>query len=195
MLNRLLIISLLIIVISETALLILNWQNIMIRAYTIPSTFTINSTTGLVILMLVAHDAYAKVIITLTNLPLSNATLTIYLSNGTNITLRPGSTIRLTYLFTPSSYLAYPECSGGVVSLPNASAMAYSLNSLSNPFIIYESTFNSGLLRLTSFNLTLAVSSILRDMSPCGTGTYLLILTNGNNAMVMVQVSRVVFVI
>ncbi len=84
--------------------------------------FTVNSTTGLMLMTLVVHSAYAKVIITVEN-P-SDTSLLIYLSNGMKLILGPNSKISLTYLFTPSNYLAYPVCSGGFrIASSNASVL------------------------------------------------------------------------
>ncbi|GAB6945929.1 hypothetical protein JCM16161A_00590 [Vulcanisaeta sp. JCM 16161] len=67
-LDRLLIIALLIVVLTEIAIIILNWQNIEINTYAIPAgIFTVNSTTGFILSILVIHNAYAKVIVTITN--------------------------------------------------------------------------------------------------------------------------------
>ncbi len=95
---------------AEIAFLLINWRN-MIDVNTVRF-FTINSTTGLLLLTLVTHNAYAKVIIIIEN-P-SNETLLIYLSNGTTMTLGPLSKVKLTYLFTPSSYYSFPTCSGAL---------------------------------------------------------------------------------
>mgnify|MGYP001770857322 CR=1 FL=1 len=105
-----LIILLLIIVLAETAFLLINWCN-MINVYTVRF-FTINSITGLLLLTLVSHNAYAKVMITIAD-PSNKEALLIYLGNGTTLTVGPRSEVKLTYLFTPSSYYAYPTCTEG----------------------------------------------------------------------------------
>ena len=191
--GRVLIILLLIIVLAEIAFLLINWHN-MINVYTVRY-FTINSTTGLLLLTLVAHNAYAKVIITIEN-P-SNETLLIHLSNGTTLILRPLSKVKLVYLITPSSYYAFPICSGalGLVS-PNASiTIPFSLNSMVNPIVIYENVTS---LRLLHQVMPIILMQIKHIPQCTVLGTYLLITTgNGENknAVIIVTVNKLVIVV
>ncbi|GAB6945027.1 hypothetical protein [Vulcanisaeta sp. JCM 14467] len=190
--RRVLIILLLIVVLAEVAFLLINWHN-MINVYTVGS-FTINSTTGFLLLTLVTHNAYAKVVITIEN-P-SNEVLLIHLSNGTIITLGPSSTIKLIYLFTPSSYYAYPVCAEGFgLGAPNASTILVSflLNSMVNPIVIYENVTSLELLRQITPALLMQIKQ-----NCAASGTYLLITTASSNAgdvTVMVIVSKLVIVI
>ena len=195
--TRLLIITLLIIVLIEIAVIMINWRNVFINPYvTYPNLFVVNSTRNFVFVILVVRDAYAKVIVTITN-PL-NETLLIYLSNGTKKTLRPGGTVKLTYLFTPTSY--YSSSCAGPILLPNDSSIPYLLNSLNNPIVIYESSVN---IEPPSpypilFNLTTALSTTLTNALPCANGAYFVITTDGNNTdnvVIIVNVNRLVFVV
>ena len=195
--TRLLIIILLIIVLIEIAVIMINWRNIFTNPYLLyPNSFVVNSTRNLVFMILVIRDAYAKVIVTITN-P-SNETLLVYLSNGTKTILRPGSTIKLTYLFTPTSYYA-SSCAGPIL-LPNDSSIPYLLNSLSNPIVIYETSVS---IKPPSpypvlFNSTTALSTTLTNALPCANGAYFVIATDGNNTdnvVIMVNVSGLVFVV
>ena len=194
--TRLLIIALLIIVLTEIAVIIINWRNIFTNPYvTYPNLFVVNSTRNFIFIVLVARDAYAKVIVTVTN-P-SNQPLLIYLSNGTKTTLGPDSTVKLTYLFTPTSYYA-SSCAGPIL-LPNDSSTPYLLNSLSNPIVIYETSVS---IKPSSsypilFNSTTALSMTLAGTSPCANGAYFVITTdsdNTGNMVIIVNVNGMVFV-
>ena len=199
MIRRVLIISLLIVVLAEIALLLLNWQN-MVNVYT-TRFFTINSTTGLLLLTLVTHNAYAKVIITIEN-P-SNETLLIHLSNGTTMTLGPNSAVKLKYLFTPSSYYAYPTCTEGFgltsvegpgpgTSHTSMLILSFLLNSMTNPIAIYENVTSIESLR----QVTPTLLTQLRQ-SCDASGIYLIVTTAGGdeNIRIMVIVSKLVIVV
>ena len=66
--TRLLIIILLIIVLTEIAVIIINWRNIFTNPYLLYSnSFMLNSTRNFIFIVLVIRDTYAKVIVTVTN--------------------------------------------------------------------------------------------------------------------------------
>ena len=195
--TRLLIIILLMIVLTEIAVIMINWRNVFANPYLLyPNLFVVNSTRNFVFVVLIVRDAYAKVIVTITN-P-SNETLLVYLSNGTKTILSPGSAVKLTYLFTPTSYYA-SSCAGPIL-LPNDSSIPYLLNSLSNPIVIYESSVS---IKPPSpypilFNSTEALSTTLANALPCANGAYFVITTDGNNTsnvVITVNVNVLVFVI
>ena len=182
-LRRAMIVALIAITLYEAYLLILNWGNLEAPVkYYQPPLVAINSSTGYALVILVAHDAFAKVNIIIAN-P-SNSTMAIHLSNGTTRVLNPGGLMKLAYIIRATSI--YPAYCRGLIYLVNASPpLGYALG-VGNVFYAGYTVFP---LRAPPYSPFISQLEYLghqvNGLRPCGEGVYVVLTTNSSRPIVV----------